>query len=68
MQALGAIRTGFRCLADLSPYDIGQALVVLGERVTAIEGAEGTDRMLVRVAGPRAWLVHAQACARGACW
>lgn len=44
-----AIRTGFRCLADLSPYDIGQALVVEGERVTAIEGAEGTDRMLRRV-------------------
>jgi len=44
-----AIATGFRCLADLSPYDIGQALVVVGERVTAIEGAEGTDRMLRRV-------------------
>ena len=44
-----SIATGFRCLADLSPYDIGQALVVVGERVTAIEGAEGTDRMLRRV-------------------
>ena len=49
----------FRCLADLSPYDIGQALVVLGERVTAIEGAEGTDRMLVRVAGlGRGWFMR----------
>ncbi len=45
-----SIRTGFRCLADISPYDIGQGLVVHGERVTAIEGAEGTDRMLSRVA------------------
>jgi UDP-2,3-diacylglucosamine hydrolase len=44
-----SIATGFRCLVDLSPYDIGQALVVVGERVTAIEGAEGTDRMLRRV-------------------
>ncbi len=59
MQALGAIRTGFRCLSDLSPYDIGQALVVLGERVTAIEGAEGTDRMLARVAGlGRGWFMR----------
>ncbi len=49
--AVTALRTGFRCLADLSPYDIGQGLVVCGERVTAIEGAEGTDRMLARVAG-----------------
>lgn len=50
-EALISVRTGFSCLADLSPYDIGQGLVVLGERVTAIEGAEGTDRMLARVAG-----------------
>jgi DUF1009 family protein len=54
-----SIRTGFRCLEDLSPYDIGQALVVLGERVTAIEGAEGTDRMLARVAGlSRGWFTR----------
>ncbi len=58
-EALGAIETGFRCLADLSPYDIGQALVVLGARVTAIEGAEGTDRMLARVAGlSRGWFMR----------
>ncbi len=44
-----SIAIGFKCLRDLSPYDIGQALVVAGERVTAIEGAEGTDRMLRRV-------------------
>lgn len=50
-EALASVRTGFSCLADLSPYDIGQGLVVSGERVTAIEGAEGTDRMLARVAG-----------------
>lgn len=48
-EAHAAIRVGFSCLADLSPYDIGQALVVQGERVVAIEGAEGTDRMLARV-------------------
>lgn len=48
-EARKAIGVGFSCLADLSPYDIGQALVVQGERVVAIEGAEGTDRMIARV-------------------
>lgn len=47
--SLRSIAIGLRCLSVLSPYDIGQALVVEGERVTAIEGAEGTDRMLARV-------------------
>ena len=45
----GAIETGLRLLRDLSPYDVGQATVVAGERVLAIEGPEGTDRMLARV-------------------
>jgi len=43
-------------LGDLSPYDIGQAAVVAGERVLAVEGPEGTDRMLARVrASGRTW-------------
>jgi UDP-2,3-diacylglucosamine hydrolase len=51
-----AIGVGLRLLGDLSPYDIGQAAVVAGERVLAVEGPEGTDRMLARVrASGRTW-------------
>jgi DUF1009 family protein len=50
-----SIDTGLRLLADLSRYDVGQAAVVAGERVLAVEGPEGTDRMLRRVSRPRAW-------------
>ena len=46
--ACAAIATGLRLLADLSPFDVGQGVVVAGERVLAIEGPEGTDRMLAR--------------------
>ncbi|HEY8565247.1 MAG TPA: UDP-2,3-diacylglucosamine diphosphatase LpxI [Beijerinckiaceae bacterium] len=41
---------GVALLAALSPFDIGQAAVVAGRRVLAVEGPEGTDRMLRRVA------------------
>ncbi len=41
---------GRKCLADLSAYDCGQALVVAGKRIIAIEAVEGTDAMLDRVA------------------
>jgi hypothetical protein len=52
-----AIELGLRLLRDLSPYDIGQAAVVSGERVIAIEGPEGTDRMLSRARGlRRSWI------------
>jgi lipid-A-disaccharide synthase len=37
----------------LGPLDAGQAVVVAGGQVLAIEGAEGTDAMLQRVAGLR---------------
>lgn len=43
-----SIRTGRGVLDALSPYDLGQAVVVSGERVIAVEGPEGTDRMLAR--------------------
>jgi DUF1009 family protein len=43
-----AVEIGFAVLADLAPYDIGQAVIVSGERVLALEGPEGTDRMLAR--------------------
>lgn len=44
-----AIERGVRVLHTLSPFDIGQATVVSGERVLAVEGPEGTDQMLRRV-------------------
>lgn len=43
-----SIACGFQMLDALSPYDVGQAAVVSGLRVVAIEGPEGTDRMLAR--------------------
>ena len=49
---------GLELLEKLSPYDIGQGAVVAGARVLAIEGPEGTDRMLRRVrvlSRPRTW-------------
>ena len=45
----GAIRMGVDVLAALSAFDIGQATVVAALHVLAIEGPEGTDRMLRRV-------------------
>ena len=36
--------------ATLGAQDIGQAVVTAGKRVIAVEGAEGTDAMLARVA------------------
>jgi UDP-2,3-diacylglucosamine hydrolase len=48
--AVAAAALGFSCLDALSPFDVGQALVAFGERIVAIEGAEGTDALLERVA------------------
>jgi DUF1009 family protein len=44
--------TGFNLLRALSPFDCGQAAVIEGARVLAIEGPEGTDRMLKRCSPP----------------
>jgi DUF1009 family protein len=48
------IARGFALLAATSAYDVGQAVVVAGRRVLAVEAAEGTDAMLDRVAAMRA--------------
>jgi len=45
---------GARLLDAMSPFDIGQGAVIAAERALAIEAAEGTDRMLARVAELRA--------------
>lgn len=44
------IGIGRALLAAMGPFDVGQAVVVAGHRVVAVEAAEGTDRMLARVA------------------
>jgi UDP-2,3-diacylglucosamine hydrolase len=44
------ITQGLALLNATSPYDIGQAVVVAENHVLAVEGPEGTDRMLARVA------------------
>jgi UDP-2,3-diacylglucosamine hydrolase len=49
-EAQADIRIGAALLAALSPFDAGQGAVVANGRVIAIEAAEGTDAMLLRVA------------------
>lgn len=51
---LADIARGLAALDALSPYDVGQGLVISGGRVLAIEAAEGTNAMLERVAQLRA--------------
>jgi DUF1009 family protein len=48
------IDLGLDYLRAAGPYDIGQAVVVAGKHVLAVEAAEGTDAMLARVAEMRA--------------
>lgn len=47
------IRHGFALLAAMSAFDVGQAAIVAGRRVLAIEAAEGTDAMLDRIIAMR---------------
>lgn len=44
------IERAIALLSDLGRYDIGQGVVMAANRVLAIEGPEGTDAMLERVA------------------
>jgi DUF1009 family protein len=53
-QGLADAELGFAVRAALGALDAGQAVVTEGGRVLAIEGAEGTDAMLRRVADLRA--------------
>lgn len=52
-QAKAEIMKGCSLLNALSPFDMGQAVVVADNRIIAVEGIEGTDRMLARVAALR---------------
>lgn len=44
------IALGFDYLRAAGPFDVGQAVVVSGRHVLAVEAVEGTDQMLERVA------------------
>lgn len=46
----GDIAIGFDLIRRLGRFDVGQGVVVDNKVIEAIEGAEGTDRMLQRVA------------------
>jgi hypothetical protein len=48
------IALGLAVLEALSPFDVGQAVIVADGRPVAIEGAEGTDGLLQRMAAMRA--------------
>ncbi|MEM7302498.1 MAG: UDP-2,3-diacylglucosamine diphosphatase LpxI [Pseudomonadota bacterium] len=45
-----AMDVGFSVTAELGRFDVGQGAVVVGTRAVALEGAEGTDEMLRRIA------------------
>ncbi len=48
--AIADIARGRAVLAALSPYDVGQAVVVIDGHVVGVEDIEGTDGLLARVA------------------
>jgi DUF1009 family protein len=48
--AVTDIATGQQVLSALSPFDIGQAAVVIDGHVVGVEDIEGTDGLLARVA------------------
>lgn len=47
---LSLAEQGFNITRALGTYDVGQGCVLVGRRAVAIEGIEGTDEMLLRVA------------------
>lgn len=47
------IQVGLELLHAIDRFDVGQAVVVAGKRVVAMEGAEGTEGLLARVAEMR---------------
>jgi len=47
------IARALQVIAALGPFDVGQAAIVADNHVLAVEGVEGTDNMLVRIAEMR---------------
>jgi hypothetical protein len=52
--AMTDIARGRDVLRALGPFDIGQAVVVIDDHVVGVEGIEGTDELLARIASLRA--------------
>jgi UDP-2,3-diacylglucosamine hydrolase len=52
--AMSDVVRGREVLRALSPFDVGQAAVVIDNHVVGVEGIEGTDELLKRVADLRA--------------
>ena len=53
-EAMADIARGRDVLRALGPFDIGQAVVVIDGHVVGVEGIEGTDELLKRIAALRA--------------
>jgi DUF1009 family protein len=53
LEAEADIAKGRALLAALGPYDVGQAVVVIDGHVIGVEGIEGTDDLLARIASLR---------------
>lgn len=53
-RARADIASGLTAVRRMGPLDIGQAVVVLSQRIIAVEAAEGTDAMIRRCADLRA--------------
>lgn len=49
-EAEADIATGRALLTSLSPFDVGQAVVIIDGHVIGVEGIEGTDDLLARIA------------------
>ena len=49
------IERGLEIAKAMGPFDVGQAVVVVNNHVIAVEGAEGTDRMLERCQALKQW-------------
>lgn len=47
---LADIALGFDYIREAGPFDVGQAVVVSGRHILAVEAVEGTDQMLARIA------------------
>lgn len=50
---LKQVAEGYAVAKTMGQHDIGQACVIVGSRAVAVEGVEGTDSMLARVAEMR---------------
>ena len=62
------IASAFDYLRAAGPFDVGQAVVVAGKHVLAVEAAEGTDQMLARVARIARQRPRARRRPAAACW